>query len=130
MPFKLLIVQDKPPLRHLPADAATLSGFEIVGQCVEPGEAMALFKENQPEVILFDLVLPVEDRLSQVRRMLQQAPATLVVVCSSFDSAAEVSRAFAAGVHRCLRRPYRGDELRRLFENLHAELDQTVALRA
>jgi DNA-binding NarL/FixJ family response regulator len=129
MSYAVLIVQDKQPHRHMPADAATLSGLEVVGQAVGTAEALAALRGEAPAVILMDLVLPVEESLPLVKRLRQQAPNALIAVCATFDGTAEISRAFAAGVHRCLRKPYRADELRRLFENLREELEQTVPAR-
>jgi DNA-binding NarL/FixJ family response regulator len=129
MAYSVLIVQDKQPHRHMPADAATLSGLEVIGQAVGPIETQAALRDQPADVILMDLALSVEDSLPEVRRLRQQLPNALVVVCATFDGAAEVSHAFAAGVHRCLRKPYRADELRRLFENLREELEQTVPAR-
>lgn len=129
MAYSVLIVQDKQPHRHMPADAATLSGLEVLGQTVGPVETLAALDVQPPDVILMDLALAVEESLPQVRKLRQLLPNTLIVVCATFDGAAEVSAAFAAGVHRCLRKPYRTDELRRLFENLREELEQTLPAR-
>jgi DNA-binding NarL/FixJ family response regulator len=129
MAFTVLVVQDKQPHRHMPADAATLSGFELIGQTVGSDETLAAVRDLPPDVILMDLVLSVEDSLPLVKSLRQLFPNALLVVCATFEGTAEVSRAFAAGIHRCLRKPYRADELRRLFENLREELERSVPAR-
>jgi CheY-like chemotaxis protein len=129
MPYTVLIVQDRQPHRHMPADAATLCGLDILGQTVGVAQTVAALAEQAADILLLDLTLAMEDNLSLLAKLHQQWPDALLAVCAPFDATSELSRAFAAGAHRCLRKPYRLDELKHLFETLVCELDQAVANR-
>lgn len=120
---RVLIVDDHAGYRQRLVAAAQEMGFEIVGECANGEETVSLFAREKPDCVVLDLHLPGEvSGLETAHVLLQIEDRALLVAASPFTDAGELTRAFDAGFHRCLRKPFRTDEALRLFENLAEEL--------
>ena len=74
--------------------------MEVVGEAGDGEQALAAAAELEPDVILMDLVMPELDGVSAIVRLRELAPATRVIVLTSFldeDKVLPAVRAGAAG---------------------------------
>jgi NarL family two-component system response regulator LiaR len=74
--------------------------IEVVGEAADGEEAVALVTSTEPDVALLDLVMPRLGGLEAIRRIRAVAPATRVLVLTSFaddDTVLPAVRAGAAG---------------------------------
>jgi DNA-binding NarL/FixJ family response regulator len=74
--------------------------IEVVGEAADGEEAVALVTSTEPDVALLDLVMPRLGGLEAIRRIREVAPATRVLVLTSFaddDTVLPAVRAGAAG---------------------------------
>jgi DNA-binding NarL/FixJ family response regulator len=76
---------------------AGAEGIEVVGVAGDGEEAVAAVREHAPDVVLMDLAMPVLDGVGATRRITAEAPATHVVVLTSFSDSARVLEALDAG---------------------------------
>lgn len=79
MKKRILVVEDEPKLAQLISDYLIQSGFEPV--CIDDGlMAVQAVRENNPALILLDLMLPGKDGLDICRdvRMFSQVPIIMV----------------------------------------------------
>jgi DNA-binding NarL/FixJ family response regulator len=76
---------------------AGAEGIEVVGVAGDGEEAVAAVREHAPDVVLMDLAMPVLDGVGATRRITAEAPATHVVVLTSFSDSARVLEAIDAG---------------------------------
>ncbi len=94
----VLVVDDHQMVR---AGLATLlessSEVRVVGQAADGRQAVRAVVEFAPDVVLMDLSMPVMDGIEATRQVLAAAPATKVVVLTSFSDLGRVSEALAAG---------------------------------
>lgn len=58
--------------------------FEIVGEAANGVEAIDMCREEQPDVIILDLAMPVLDGLQAIPELRAQVPTTEIVVLSGF----------------------------------------------
>jgi twitching motility two-component system response regulator PilH len=83
---KILVVDDSPTERYFYADLLTRSGYTVV--TAENGEeAMAKAKNDQPQLILMDVVMPGQNGF-QVTRAISRDPQTQhipIIICTSKD---------------------------------------------
>jgi two-component system response regulator NreC len=73
--------------------------IEIVGESADAVAALATVREQQPDVILLDLVLPGESGIDVLPRLVEEAPAARVLVFTMKNGQDDVREAFAAGAH-------------------------------
>jgi DNA-binding NarL/FixJ family response regulator len=76
---------------------ATFADVEPVGSATGGEAAIALCREQRPDVLLLDLQMPDVDGIEATRRVATESPETRVVVFTSFSDRDGIVRALDAG---------------------------------
>jgi DNA-binding NarL/FixJ family response regulator len=76
---------------------AGLDDVELLGTAVDGQDAVERCAELEPDVVLMDLDMPRLDGIEATRRILEQRPATAVLVLTSFSDRARILGAVEAG---------------------------------
>jgi DNA-binding NarL/FixJ family response regulator len=85
--------------------------IEVVAAAPDGMVAVELVAEHAPDVVLMDLHMPGLDGIEATRRIVQAAPATRVVVLTSFSDRERILRALDAGAMGYLLKDAEPDEL-------------------
>jgi DNA-binding NarL/FixJ family response regulator len=97
----ILLVDDHAVVRQgLRALLAGEEDMEVVGEAENGRQAVTLAKQRTPDVVVMDVAMPLLNGLEATRQILKQAPATKVLVLSSYgddDSVQGLMDAGAAG---------------------------------
>lgn len=97
-PIRVLIVDDHPMVRRGLASALTVSeGINLVGEADDGEKAIILCKEQKPDVVLMDLLMPGTDGVAAIKAIKTDCPNTKIIVLTSFPEDDLVSRAIQAG---------------------------------
>jgi two-component system response regulator YesN len=91
---KVLIVDDEKPIRQWFTFTIEKSGrpYQVVGEAANGKEALAIFREHLPDLVITDIRMPVMDGIELMREIKAIAPATDVVILTcypDFDYARE-----------------------------------------
>jgi len=128
MKARVLIVDDHPSYVARLRAAAQARGFQVLEPCENANDAVRLCSDLRPEIVVIDLHLSGEmEGLALAQVLHDLLPQTVIVGEDAFSNLEEMEEAFASGVHRCLRKPFRMEEALRLFENLAAERDEIAS---
>jgi DNA-binding NarL/FixJ family response regulator len=76
---------------------ASLEDIELVGAAADGAEAIELSAELAPDVVVMDLDMPNVDGIEATRRVLEDRPATAVLVLTSFSDRPRILGAIEAG---------------------------------
>lgn len=96
--IKVMIVDDHPIVRAgLIGILAGEEDLEVVGEAASADEAIAAARSLLPDVVLMDLRMPGGDGVTATSGVLAAAPATRVVVLTTYESDADILRAVEAG---------------------------------
>lgn len=110
--LRLMLVDDQSLFREaLRTLLALQPDFEIVAEAENGERALALAKAHRPDVILMDLRMPVMGGVEATRRVLAAAPATRVVVLTTFEEDEEIFEAMRAGALGYLLKACSADKL-------------------
>jgi len=110
--LRLMLVDDQSLFREaLRTLLALQEDFEIVAEAENGERAVALAKAHKPDVILMDLRMPVMGGVEATRRVLAAAPATRVVVLTTFEEDEEIFDAMRAGALGYLLKACSADKL-------------------
>jgi DNA-binding NarL/FixJ family response regulator len=90
---------------------AALDDIEVVGTAADGVEAVAHSAELAPDVVLMDLDMPNMDGIEATRRVLEDRPATAVLVLTSFSDRARILGAVEAGACGYLLKDVSADEV-------------------
>lgn len=83
---RVLVVDDQAPFRI----AARMllrrtDGFELVGEAATGEESVDQVGELGPDLVLMDINMPGINGIEATRRIVDQAPGTVVVLCSTYQ---------------------------------------------
>lgn len=115
-PIRVLCADDHPLVRKgIAAILANEPDVELVAEASDGDEAVALFRQHQPDVTLMDLKMPGLDGIAAIRRIRSEFPDARIIALTSFDGDQDIYRALEAGVRGYL-----------LKESVHTEIVHAI----
>ncbi len=96
--IRVLVVDDQNLVREgMAAILAFQPDVEVVGQAQNGIEAVQLAKKLKPDVILLDMVMPLQDGLATIPKIREISPDIRILVLSSFAESSQVYQAIRTG---------------------------------
>ena len=121
MTIRVLIADDHAVVRQgLRTFLELQDEIEVVGEAADGVEALELVERTEPDVALLDLVMPRLGGLEAIRRIREVAPATRVLVLTSFADDDTVLPAVRAGAAGYLLKDVQPPELVGAIRTVHA----------
>ena len=85
-PVRVLVVDDQEPFRLAARMVVQhTEGFELAGEAGTGEESVDLTASLTPDLVLMDINLPGINGIEATRRILAQAPSTVVFLCSTYQ---------------------------------------------
>jgi DNA-binding NarL/FixJ family response regulator len=81
----------------LEAILTTDGRIAVVGRAADGREAVALARQQRPDIVLMDIAMPVMDGFDATRVIREEVPQTRVIMLTGSAATADISRARAAG---------------------------------
>ncbi len=108
----VLLVDDVPELRLLVRVNLEQDGrFDIVGEAENGREAVECAEKHQPDLVLLDVSMPVQDGMESLPQIRAVAPEAKVVMLSGFEERRLAVMAYQLGAIRYLEKGITPDEL-------------------
>ncbi len=115
----VLIVDDAIVMRRMIGDILLNSGrYTCVGEAGDGAEAIRLFEDLRPSVVVMDLTMPVMDGISATREILRRHPEARVVMCSTTGQEGKVVDALDAGARDFILKPFTAETVLRALDGL------------
>ena len=112
MPIRILIVEDQRIVREgLTALLEDEAEVEIAGEAADGQQAVDLFGQIQPDVVLMDLQMPLVDGAEATRRIREQAPEAHILVLTTYATDEFIFKALRAGAQGYVLKDASADEL-------------------
>lgn len=110
--IRVLVVDDHPVVRQgLIGMLEEAPDILIVGQGRNGHEAIALFQQEQPDVMLMDLRMPEMEGVQAVTAICDEFPNARIIVLTMYDSDEEIYRGLRAGAKGYLLKDSEPEEL-------------------
>lgn len=119
--IRVLCVDDHPIVREgLTSIVALQPDMEIVGAAGSGVEALRMFREFSPDVVLVDLRLRDTTGFELIRDILAVSPSARAIVLTSFEGDVDIERALAAGAKGYVVKGMVREELLEAIRAVHA----------
>jgi putative two-component system response regulator len=144
-PARILIIDDQPSNIEVLARLLEREGYTNLMSTTDPRQALSLFTEFQPDLILLDLLMPHLDGIAVIELLRPHIPpgTYLPILVLTADSTPEAMRAALwAGAKDFLTKPFDRTEvllrirnlletrlLHRQLEEINERLEETVSIR-
>ncbi len=98
-------------------------GLEIIGEAWNGALALEKIRQLKPDIVLFDVRMPVMDGLTMAKVMMQEMPEIKAVMMSGYEDFETVREAIQLGVSSFLTKPLNIEELGTTLSRIADELE-------
>ncbi|WP_211091404.1 response regulator transcription factor [Pseudothauera rhizosphaerae] len=112
---RVLLADDERHIRQLIKAVLTTLGADVAGEAENGAEAVLLYKEQRPDVVLLDVNMPVKDGLAALREIKAFDGGAVVVMLTSLSDMGTIESALELGAAQYIRKDTPVAELRKLL---------------
>ncbi len=118
MTTRILVVDDSiVAAQQITGVLTDTPGYEVVGHARNGAEALKMYNQTQPDIVMMDLVMPVMDGLQALRALRGMDPSVRVIVLSSVGGVeSKVTEALRFGAAAVVVKPLEADKVRSAIE--------------
>lgn len=116
MDNKILIVDDAMFMRSIIRRNLKESGYVNVWEAQDGDQAMALFREINPDLVLLDITMPGRSGLEVLEEMVGERPDAKVIMCSAVGQEMMIQKAIVGGALDFIVKPFKSEEFRKVVE--------------
>ncbi len=120
---RILVIDDDPGITSLLRRGLSYEGFQVYA-AASGEEGLRLARENPPDLVVLDLMLPGLDGLEVLRRLRSADPQLPVLMLTARDTAEDQIKAFGLGAEDYVVKPFRFEVL---LARIQARLRQNLA---
>jgi two-component system chemotaxis response regulator CheY len=106
MAMNILIVDDLTFIKIVLRDILEKAGFRVVGEASNGEEAIRLYQERRPDVVLMDITMPGMDGLTALKRIRGIDPSARVIICSALGQQRLIVQAIQLGAKDFIVKPF------------------------
>ncbi|WP_461365633.1 response regulator [Candidatus Darwinibacter acetoxidans] len=111
----VLIADDTAFMRMTLRNVIEKNGYQVVGEAADGEEAIALYRELQPDLVTMDITMPKIDGITAIKEIMRIDPQAKIIVCSAMGQKPMVIEALSAGAKDFLVKPF---DAERVVESL------------
>lgn len=120
--WSVLIVDDQPQIRQLIRDALEGAGYHVEEAC-DGKEGLACYREQSPDLVLMDILMPDQDGLDAIMALRREFPESRIIAMTGGTDGVGglnvLDVATMLGARRTLQKPF---ELQVLLDVVEAEV--------
>lgn len=103
--FKVLICDDSILARKQLKDIVSSSGNPTFIEATDGQDAIDKYKENNPDVVFLDIVMPKKDGNLAIEEIIEYDPNATIIIASSVGTQSQLKCALKAGAKDFIQKP-------------------------
>jgi len=111
----ILIVDDDKLLSSILATTVQRAGYNVVGQASNGHEAVQLYRQLKPDLVLLDIIMPDMSGLEVLKEIRSLDPEARVIICSALGHQDMIIQALKAGALDFLVKPFTLEKVREVL---------------
>jgi two-component system chemotaxis response regulator CheY len=120
MAVNVLIVDDLAFIKIVLRDIIEKAGFRVIGEASNGEQAISLYQDTRPDVVLMDITMPGMDGLTALEKIRKIDPAARVIICSALGQQRLIVQAIQLGAKDFIVKPF---QPQRIISALKKALD-------
>jgi two-component system, chemotaxis family, chemotaxis protein CheY len=118
---RVVVADDEMIMRMFIVSILRKMDYEVVGEASNGNEAIALFAEKKPDLLLLDINMPVKTGEEVLKEVLEQSPNALVIMLTSVVESDTVQRCIELGAAGYIRKDTPVDEIKSIISDVMKE---------
>jgi len=115
---KIMIVDDAAFMRMMIRENLKKEGFSDFLEAENGLEAVELFEEQHPDLVLLDITMPEMDGITALREIKEKHPDSKVVMCSAMGQENMVIESIRLGALDFIVKPFKPERLLQAVKNI------------
>ena len=111
MGIDVLIVDDLTFIKMVLRDLVEKAGFRVVGEASDGEEALRMYADKRPDIVLLDITMPKMDGLTALKKLLALDPSARVIMCSALGQQRLIMEAIQLGAKDFIVKPFRPERV-------------------
>lgn len=118
---RVLIADDESHIRSLIGLIVTSLGAEVVAEATDGEQALSLYRQHQPDMVLLDINMPKMDGISVLKKIMAINNRTLVVMLTSLNALETVKDCIDSGAYNYILKNATAEELSKAISETWGE---------
>lgn len=115
---KILVCDDSILARKNLTGLLKRFGYTNISEVSNGEDAVNFCKENKPELVFLDIVMPVKDGVTATGEIMAANPDTKIIIVSSVGTQTHLKEAIKAGAKDFIQKPIDEELLKQVVENV------------
>ena len=81
-PLRIVVAEDEALIRMDLVEMLAREGYQVVGEAANGEAAIALVREHQPDLALFDVKMPIKDGITAAQELRGEVPIVMLTAFS------------------------------------------------
>lgn len=107
----IMIVDDEIFFRGLLRDILTKEGFKVIAEAANGADAVALYRQHKPDLVLMDIYMPEKSGIESTRDIMAIDPQAKILICSGVGYDQDLDAALQAGARGVIYKPFFDEEV-------------------
>ena len=120
-PMKVLIVDDRKEMLDVIEEVVNMRGDEVVAKASTGEQAVELYEETKPDIVLMDILLPDISGAEATRKIIEKDSDAIILAISAFNRAKLEKDCLEAGCKAFLAKPFTMQELYDAMDEISRE---------
>ncbi len=111
MGINVIIADDLKFIKLVLRQLVEKAGFRVVGEASNGEEAVELYQDKRPDVVLMDITMPKMDGLTALKKILELDPEAKIIMCSALGQQSLIVQALQLGAKDFIVKPFREERV-------------------
>lgn len=116
--IKILLCDDSMFARKKLGMFLTSIGVVNISEAADGEEAVAKYKENKPDLVFMDIVMPKLTGIDALKAIKEFDPAAKVVMASSVGTQSHLKQAIVLGAYDFVQKPIEDSQIEKIIKNV------------
>lgn len=115
--IKILVCDDSILARKSMSAMLNSFGYDKITEVSNGEDAVNKYKEEQPDIVFLDIVMPVKDGITATKEIIEFNPEARIIVISSVGTQTHLREVIKAGAKDFIQKPVDADLLKQVLDH-------------